>query len=517
MATLADSFLADFESDSESEEEFKDEKQEFKVVPKEEDEDDDDAMEPTVKDFDLDEDAEDDEKEEGVREIANLLEDPALQHHLEVVRKLMKDSENENGIHTKVDKETEYPIIVKSNQLAADIDQEIANIHKFVRDIYSTKFAELEQLVPSPMEYSKVVKVIGNETDMTVVDKELATILPQSTILTISVTATHTAGKPLPEEELKKAFGACDAIMTLDEHKREIYEYIESRMAFIAPNLSAITGTEIAARLMGIAGGLDALSKIPACNVQVLGVKRKNLGGLSAAKADLHAGLVASTDIIAACPPLWKQKALRLVAAKCVLAARIDAMQDDATGQKGKELREEIEEKIQKWQEPPPPKQKRALPVPNDKQKKRRGGKRYRKFKEKYRVTEIQKQKNRMSFNTAEITDDFTGEGFGMLGQAGSGVLTIKKENTQKLKDHLSKKTQARLSRQRAKGTATATPGISSSIAFTPVQGMELVNPELLMKPQESGNKYFGSEGGFFKVGNSKAPARVLPPVPKFP
>lgn len=37
----------------------------------------------------------------------------------------------------------------------------------------------------------------------------------------------------------------------------------------IAPNLSAAVGTEIAAQLMGVAGGLVNLSKMPACNVQV--------------------------------------------------------------------------------------------------------------------------------------------------------------------------------------------------------------------------------------------------------
>jgi U4/U6 small nuclear ribonucleoprotein PRP31 len=37
----------------------------------------------------------------------------------------------------------------------------------------------------------------------------------------------------------------------------------------IAPNLSAAVGSEVAARLMGVAGGLMSLSKMPACNVQV--------------------------------------------------------------------------------------------------------------------------------------------------------------------------------------------------------------------------------------------------------
>lgn len=42
-----------------------------------------------------------------------------------------------------------------------------------------------------------------------------------------------------------------------------------AQMDRIAPNLSAAVGTEIAAQLMGVAGGLVNLSKMPACNVQV--------------------------------------------------------------------------------------------------------------------------------------------------------------------------------------------------------------------------------------------------------
>ena len=41
-------------------------------------------------------------------------------------------------------------------------------------------------------------------------------------------------------------------------------------MSVIAPNLSALVGANIAARLMSAAGGLTALSKIPGCNLQVV-------------------------------------------------------------------------------------------------------------------------------------------------------------------------------------------------------------------------------------------------------
>lgn len=49
----------------------------------------------------------------------------------------------------------------------------------------------------------------------------------------------------------------------------DILRLVQLKMHSIAPNLSAAVGSEIAAKLMGVAGGLTSLSKMPACNVQV--------------------------------------------------------------------------------------------------------------------------------------------------------------------------------------------------------------------------------------------------------
>jgi U4/U6 small nuclear ribonucleoprotein PRP31 len=383
-----------------------------------------------------------------------------------------------------VDREEEYGLIVKSNELATVIDNEIGTLHKFVRDIYATKLQELEQLVQNPLDYAQVVKIIGNETDMTLVENELLGLIPQTTILTISVTATTTVGKPLPPDELKRAFDGCDAIIELEEGKRNVYEYIESRMAFIAPNLSGLVGTAIAARLMAIAGGLPELSKIPACNFQVLGARKKTLDGFARIAADMHSGLLAYTEIALTAPRSLRPRAVK-----------VDAFFEDPEGNKGREYVEEILAKIAKWQEPPPVKKRKALAAPLQEFRKKRGGKRRRAEKAKYEVTDIQQAKNKVSFGKAEVTDDYTGEGMGMVGQAGSGRLTVKKKDTQKLKKHLSRKTQARLRRVKS---GEATSGMASSIAFTPIQGIELVAPA----PDRVSSKsnYFSQAGGFINL-----------------
>lgn len=40
-------------------------------------------------------------------------------------------------------------------------------------------------------------------------------------------------------------------------------------MTILAPNVSAIISTTVAAKLLGVAGGLAALAKTPSCNVYV--------------------------------------------------------------------------------------------------------------------------------------------------------------------------------------------------------------------------------------------------------
>jgi U4/U6 small nuclear ribonucleoprotein PRP31 len=82
------------------------------------------------------------------------------------------------------------------------------------------------------------------------------------------------------------------------------------------------------------------------------------------------------------------------------------------------------------------------------------------------------------------------GYDMGMVGKEGSGQLRVNKKE-QKL---LSKKRQRVINA----GSSGATNGLASSLAFTPVQGIELMNPHAeAQKIKEANAKYFGSNSGF--------------------
>lgn len=481
MAALADSFLADLDELSDNEDDL--------------------IEEQDVDDGRMDEDADGDLANiEALNydDLDSVSKLQKTQRYNDIMQKveeaLQKDDASSYGIVLEDD--PEYQLIVDCNALSVDIENEIIIIHNFIRDKYRLKFPELESLVHHPIDYARVVKKIGNEMDLTLVD--LQGLLPSAGIMVVSVTASTTSGKPLPEEVLNKTIEACDRALALDSAKKKVLDFVESRMGYIAPNLSAIVGSAVAAKLMGTAGGLSALAKIPACNVQLLGAKKKNLAGFSTATANFRVGYIEQTEVFQSTPPPLKMRACRLVAAKSTLAARVDCSRGDPSGNTGRALREEIRKKIEKWQEPPPAKQPRPLPVPDSEPKKKRGGRRLRKMKERYAITDMRKLANRMQFGVPEESSlgDGLGEGYGMLGQAGSGKLRVSAAQS-KLASKVAKKF-----KERQYGSSGATSGLTSSLAFTPVQGIELSNPQAYANQLGSGTQstYFSETGTFSRI-----------------
>lgn len=436
-------------------------------------------------------------KERGVGAVAHLKRSQKYMEHIRTIQECADQTSaaSSGGAHHLEEGSAEYELVVTSNDLMVQIDDEIAAIHRFIAELYAQKFPELDSLVPNALDYARVVKAIGNETDLTVVD--LSKLLPSTAVISISVTGSGTSGKPLNDEDLATCMAACDELLSLDEDKSMILRFVESCMKYLAPNVSQLVGTRIAAQLVGLAGGVANLARIPSCNLQVLGQEKKELSGFSSAAALKHTGIIFYCDLVQNVPPYLRMKACRAVAGKIALMARVDSQphQSDTEGLVGARFRSELAEKMEKWQEPQKAKTKKALPIPDEKPRRKRGGKRYRKMKERLQMTDVRREMNRQTFATAdeEYGDNAMGITAGRLGQEGSGTLRIaRKEQKQ-----MTKKLRA------ATFAAAKQPlsGLASSLAFTPVQGIELMNPEAAKKRVEEANKkYFSAQSGFVSV-----------------
>ncbi|KAI0347438.1 Nop domain-containing protein [Trametopsis cervina] len=539
MSGLADELLADLEGLSEGEEDYKDEEPEQagpstsngtgNQLKRKAPEDEDDEMSEGE---DEAETAEDGKGEvgslvlEGGVKPAEELDAEEVQRmelgNVEDVRKVAKlhGSKRMNDILKEIDKyrsnpstpeqmalpthsNPEYQLIVQANNLSVDVDNEILVVHKFIRDHYSSKFPELEQLVQDPQMYIRSVRAMANSEDPTKVN--LTAFLPSAIVMSVMITATTTTGQPLPENEWKAVERACDLADDLEEARKKIFMYVSSRMNILAPNLSAIVGTTTAAKLLGVAGGLSGLAKMPACNVHLLGAQKKIAAGFSSVTQRRHTGFVFQSDLVQTSPPEYRMKVQRTVGAKCALAARMDLERSRRDGSFGEDLREKIEKHVDRLAAPPPSKIVKALPIPNDGPKKRRGGKRARKAKEAYAQTELRKLQNRMAFGEAEEevgAFDQT-KGLGMIGSGKVRAGMGEAKSRAKLSKANKLRTAALSRAAQGLGGGSQTSGTATSLTVTPVQGFELTNrAALAQRAKEANDKWFA--GGTFSFVGQK-------------
>jgi U4/U6 small nuclear ribonucleoprotein PRP31 len=450
--------------------------------------------------------------------------------------------------------------LTQSNTLSTSIDTEIILVHKFIRDHYSIRFPELETLVGNPLDYAKVVTIIGNGPmdgeNLKVLESlrdvrvgaSLREVLGGTTVMIVTVEAAITKGRKMTSVELERVMRACEMTLALDKAKKTLTDYVQSRMNLFAPNLTALIGSLTAAQLLNFAGGLTGLAKTPACNLPPLGSKKQSGTGFATNVGVRQQGFLYHSPIIQGIPNDLKRQAMRIVSAKVVLAARVDRVHRSPDGSAGEELKAACLERLDKLIQPPPNKGQRALPAPDDKPARKRGGRRARKAKEATAMTDLRKAQNRMAFGKEEKEIGYgTGEGtkgLGMIGQANDGRI----RNLQ-----IDQRTKAKLS-AKSKGWGGATPvggsasslrgfgqgvgagidlrgrglrssgvgsttgvgaGTASSLAFTPKQGLELVDPkmqaELNRKRKAEEDRWF--RGGIFtQVGGGGGNRSMGPP-----
>lgn len=83
-------------------------------------------------------------------------------------------------------------------------------------------------------------------------------------------------------------------------------------MAALAPNLTALLGELVGARLISHAGSLVSLAKYPASTVQILGAEKALFRALKTKKDTPKYGLIYHAQLISQAPPRMKGKVRKL-------------------------------------------------------------------------------------------------------------------------------------------------------------------------------------------------------------
>ncbi|EKF32582.1 trans-splicing factor, putative [Trypanosoma cruzi marinkellei] len=283
---------------------------------------------------------------DSVKEVTLLLRSAYMSRMLQ---KLGDYSEQEVVKKTILPEDPEYQFVIDSSTLVLRIEVEKSKAVVYLRAHYGQRFPELAMFFSDSVLYARIVRLIQNNMDLSVVIDQLDELIPSQLTAVVIACASTTAGRELSEEELHRVIEACQEIDILEAAKQTFLEYIQRSMPLICPNLCAFLGTGITSQLFAIAGGVSALSTMDSTELARLGSKRADSSGVLIRTT----GFLSNSDLVVNHPPQMRPKALRLVASTTSMLARIDANRRASSQQEGYRQREMVRLKMLSWLDPP--------------------------------------------------------------------------------------------------------------------------------------------------------------------
>ena len=225
-------------------------------------------------------------------------------------------------------------LVIKTIGVLDEIDKFANIISGLTREWYSSHFPELSRLVPEHRAYLKLVLELGSRERFTERAVRDAIELSEEESARVAEAARDSLGASFDDLDIKVLQNCAREVFTLYEFRENVAEYIDGLMAQVAPNLRAVVGSLIGARLISLAGGLEELSRLPASTLQILGAEKALFRALrTRAKPPKHGAIYQYPEVRAA-PKRQRGKIARALAGKLAIAARVDAMSGEFVGDK---------------------------------------------------------------------------------------------------------------------------------------------------------------------------------------
>merc|ERR1712071_34797 len=239
-------------------------------------------------------------------------------------------------------------MIIQSIALLDQLDKDINTFCMRIREWYSYHFPELIKIVPENALYAKCLKLIKNRKELAQ-DKfdDLETILMDSGRAQAVIDASKSSmGMDISPVDLLNIDMFASRVIGITDYRKELSAYLRSKMSLVAPNLSALIGEQVGARLISHAGSLTNLAKYPASTVQILGAEKALFRALKTKGNTPKYGLIFHSSFIGLAGAKNKGRISRYLANKCTIASRIDCFAESTCDVYGTKLREQVEDRL---------------------------------------------------------------------------------------------------------------------------------------------------------------------------
>jgi nucleolar protein 56 len=208
------------------------------------------------------------------------------------------------------------------------------------------------------------VLAIGDKSRLTDDDvHDIAAVVDDDEgIATAIIKAARTSmGRDLSEADMEIVMAFAKRTASLAAYRKQLSNYLGSRMNQVAPNLAALIGDTVGARLISKAGSLTNLSKYPASTVQILGAEKALFRALKTKGNTPKYGLIYHSSFIGRTGAKSKGRISRFLANKCSIASRIDNFTETPTSKFGEALKRQVDERIEFYASGAPPAKNSAV------------------------------------------------------------------------------------------------------------------------------------------------------------
>ncbi|KAE8214181.1 hypothetical protein CF319_g5393 [Tilletia indica] len=217
-------------------------------------------------------------------------------------------------------------MVVQAIALLDDLDKELNIYAMRVKEWYGWHFPEMAKIISENLAYARCIRAMGMRTSCSATD--FSDILPTEIEETLKAASEVSMGTEISDTDLAHILSLADQVIGISTYRAQLSAYLQNRMAAIAPNLTALIGELVGARLISHAGSLMNLAKQPASTIQILGAEKALFRALKTKHDTPKYGLIYHTSLVGQAPQKLKGKMARMVATKAALSIRLDALAD---------------------------------------------------------------------------------------------------------------------------------------------------------------------------------------------
>jgi nucleolar protein 56 len=208
-------------------------------------------------------------------------------------------------------------------QAVDELDKTFNLFYMRLREWYGLHFPELSGILVDPATFVNFVVKFPNRNNISE-DKIDELNIPQNRTEIILKASNSSKGAEFDERTTEMVKQLAEIAARTYKYRESLSKMLEEVMNEIAPNLTAIAGETIGARLLARAGSLERLAKMPASTVQILGAEKALFRALKTHGRPPKHGLIFQHKLLHDAPKRLRGKIARALATKMAIAARID-------------------------------------------------------------------------------------------------------------------------------------------------------------------------------------------------